>query len=101
RILAALGEPQRAPAKLQHHDLIEPITAREVEVLELLGVGLSNKEIADELYVSLSTVKRHITNLYGKFGVSTRTEALQRARHYGLLPRRPPATTTEADRQLA
>jgi LuxR family maltose regulon positive regulatory protein len=86
-LLVALGEDDVEPAKVYHAELAEPITARELEVLRLIAVGLSNKEIADELFISVSTVKRHITNLYGKLGVSTRTEALQRARQLALLNR--------------
>ncbi len=65
--------------RVNHQELVEPITAREIEVLSLIAVGLSNKEIADELYISVSTVKRHITNAYGKLGVTNRAEAIERA----------------------
>lgn len=85
RILAAMGELRNEPSKLYHEDLVEPITARELEVLRLIASGLSNREISDELFISVSTVKRHITNLYGKLGAATRTAALQSARQLGLL----------------
>src|SRR5262249_23318547 len=75
--LAALGEEDVQPLKTYHQELAEPITARELEVLRLIAIGLSNKDIADELYISVATVKRHVTNLYGKLGVATRTEALR------------------------
>jgi LuxR family maltose regulon positive regulatory protein len=87
QVLEALGAGETAPAKIYHQELVEPITARELDVLRLIAVGLSNKEIGDELFISVSTVKRHITNLYGKLGTSTRTEALQKARQLGLLAR--------------
>ena len=51
---------------------------REVEILRLIAAGMRNQEIADELVISLSTVKRHIANTYGKLGVSHRTEAVAR-----------------------
>jgi LuxR family maltose regulon positive regulatory protein len=65
--------------------LVEPLTARELEVLQLLEAGLHNSEIAERLVVSLGTVKRHTGNIYSKLGVESRTQALARARHLGLL----------------
>ncbi|PKO14082.1 MAG: hypothetical protein CVU39_16000 [Chloroflexi bacterium HGW-Chloroflexi-10] len=56
--------------------LIEPLTAREVEVLKRISTGCSNQDIADQLFISIPTVKRHISNLYGKLGVKSRTQAL-------------------------
>jgi LuxR family maltose regulon positive regulatory protein len=65
--------------------LIEPLTQREVEVLHLLAEGLSNRAIAQRLHISLSTVKRHNANIYGKLTVQNRTQAVARARDFGLL----------------
>jgi LuxR family maltose regulon positive regulatory protein len=65
--------------------LAEPLTRREIETLRLIAAGMRNQEIADELFISLSTVKRHIANAYGKLGVSHRTEALARANELNLL----------------
>lgn len=65
--------------------LIEPLSERELEVLGLVAAGLSNKEIADQLVLAVSTVKRHMSNIYGKLGVSSRTQSLARARELGLL----------------
>ena len=82
RLLAAFNEraphPVSAPAGLIVADLAEPLTVREVEILRLIAAGMRNQEIADELVISLSTVKRHIANTYGKLGVSHRTEAVAR-----------------------
>ncbi|HEX5165260.1 MAG TPA: LuxR C-terminal-related transcriptional regulator [Thermomicrobiales bacterium] len=89
-VLTAMGEEQQQLTKLYHPELVEPITAREMEVLRLIAVGLTNREIANELFISVSTVKRHVTNLYGKLGVATRTKALQESRRLGLLT--PPVT---------
>lgn len=83
-LLEAAGEEVTIPSII-HQELVEPISAREIEVLRLIAVGLSNKEIAEELFISVSTVKRHITNLYGKLGVSSRTEAIERGRALELL----------------
>lgn len=64
---------------------IETLTHREQEVLRLIIEGRSNQEIADKLVVALSTVKRHINNLYAKLQVSRRTEAVARARELGIM----------------
>jgi DNA-binding NarL/FixJ family response regulator len=61
------------------------ISERELEVLELLAAGRSNKEIASRLEVSPNTVKTHVAKLYGKLEVRRRTEAILRARELGML----------------
>ena len=63
---------------------IEALTPRERDVLELVCAGLSNQEIAERLFLSLNTVKRHNNNLFGKLGVSTRAQAILRAQELGL-----------------
>ena len=65
--------------------LIEPFTGREIEVLKLIESGLSNDEIASRLVISLATVKRHISNIYGKLNVPSRTQAIFRAREFKLI----------------
>jgi len=65
--------------------LVEPLSEREIEVLQLIADGLSNAEIADKLVIAVGTVKRHINNIYGKLGVQSRTQAVARARELGLL----------------
>lgn len=62
------------------------ISARELEVLQLLENGYSNQEIADKLFVSLQTVKTHCSNLYGKLGARRRTQAIQKAREISSVP---------------
>jgi LuxR family maltose regulon positive regulatory protein len=66
--------------------MIEPLSARELEVLELISGGLTNREIASRLFISLNTVKAHTRNIYGKLGVHNRTQAVARARALGILP---------------
>jgi LuxR family transcriptional regulator, maltose regulon positive regulatory protein len=61
------------------------LSAREREVLRLIAEGHSNQAIADALIVAVSTVKRHINNIYGKLDVRSRTQALARARELKLL----------------
>jgi LuxR family maltose regulon positive regulatory protein len=66
-------------------ELVEPLTNREIDILNLLGERLTNNEIADRLNISPATVKRHAENLYGKLGVSSRREAVHQAKHLGIL----------------
>jgi LuxR family maltose regulon positive regulatory protein len=65
--------------------LVEPLSERELEVLRLIADGLSNRDIAAELIVAVTTVKKHASNIYGKLGVRSRTEAVARARDLGWL----------------
>ena len=65
--------------------LVEPLTARELEVLDLLAAGHGTGVIAQELIVSEGTVKRHIANLMGKLEAHSRLEAVARARALGLI----------------
>ncbi len=64
---------------------LEPLRARELEVLQLLAAGRSNQEIAEELIVSVGTVRWHLKNIYGKLDVHSRTQAIARARALGLI----------------
>jgi LuxR family maltose regulon positive regulatory protein len=65
--------------------LIDPLTPRELEVLAILAAGASNQEIADKLVITLSAVKKHTGNVFRKLSVSSRTQAVARARELGLL----------------
>ena len=65
--------------------IIEPLSQRELEVLELIAEGLSNDEIADRLVLSLHTIKTHTRHIYNKLGVSKRTQAVAEARRLGIL----------------
>jgi LuxR family maltose regulon positive regulatory protein len=67
-------------------ELIEPLSEREIEVLQLIAEGLTNREIATRLYLSLNTVKVHTRNINGKLDVSSRMKAVARARALGILP---------------
>jgi LuxR family maltose regulon positive regulatory protein len=97
RLLAAfpLAQPEPAadseqatPLETQgsKSDLIEPLSEREAEVLELVAEGLTNQEIASRLFLSQHTIKAHTRNIYGKLGVHNRTEAVARCRALGILP---------------
>lgn len=62
------------------------ITARELEILNLIARGLSNREIATQLFVSENTVKTHCARAFDKLGAARRTQAVQRGKELGLLP---------------
>ena len=97
QLLAAFGttddRPQTEDRELSPSSLVlrapsafvEPLSEREVEVLQLIAEGLSNREIASRLYLSLNTVKAHTRNIYGKIDVHSRTQAVARAQELGLL----------------
>ena len=91
RLLSAfpLAEPKRTEApktQAAQSELPEPLSERELEVLQLIAAGLTNPEIAARLYLALNTVKAHTRNIYGKLGVNNRTQAVSRARALGVLP---------------
>lgn len=77
---------QRAHVPKFQQPLLEPLTEREQEVLHYIAQGMQNREIAEKLTVTLSTVKAHINHIYGKLGVSNRVQATTRARELRLLP---------------
>jgi DNA-binding NarL/FixJ family response regulator len=77
------GKKKARPPKSQ--PLIEPLTNRELDTLELLGNRLNNKEVARELSVSVETVKTHLQNIFQKLDVGNRREAIDKARELGLL----------------
>lgn len=90
RLLVAF-EQEKPPPYLTGSDgvsqpLIEPLTDRELEVLDLLAQRLSDKEIAERLIISPRTVKSHCRNIFGKLNVNKRRQAVLRARKLGLLP---------------
>jgi LuxR family maltose regulon positive regulatory protein len=83
KLLAILAQESAAPGVGER--LSEPLSERELEVLALVASGKSNVEIASSLFVSLSTVKTHINNLYRKLGVRSRTQAIARVRDLDLI----------------
>lgn len=86
-LLEIAGEPKVARTRLYAPGdaLIEPLSTREQEVLRLLRDGASNREIAQQLVLSVNTVKKHVLNLCGKLGVQSRTQAIAKARTLHLL----------------
>ena len=82
RLLAAVSKTGDSTPASQ--ELIEPLSARELDVLRLLGTDLDGPEIARELVVSLNTVRTHTRNIYAKLGVNNRRAAVRRAQELGL-----------------
>jgi LuxR family maltose regulon positive regulatory protein len=84
KLLTAFGvscQPQPPVAQ----SLIDPLSERELEVLRLVADGLSNREIAEELVIAVTTAKKHVSNIFGKLDVSSRTQAVARSRELGLM----------------
>ncbi len=81
-LLAALNAERVA---VQAQLLLEPLSERELEILRLIATGMSNKDLADELVLTVGTVKWHLNNIYGKLAVRSRTQAVAKARELGLV----------------
>lgn len=82
KLLEAFGDK---PDSSTCQPLIEALTAREMEVLQCVARGQTNQEIADDLFISLATVKKHLSNIFGKLDVHNRTQATARAQEHGLI----------------
>jgi DNA-binding CsgD family transcriptional regulator len=89
------GEPF-IPDERKREDL--HVTRRELEILELIAQGLSNREIAEKLFVSENTVKTHSSRVFDKLGARRRTQAVQLGKEFGLLPGLTSASTTRTPR---
>ena len=88
KLLAAFTQPAAAPKSANLHqksDLIEPLSERELEVLKMLRTDFNGPEIAQQMIVSLSTLRTHTNNIYNKLGVNNRRAAVRRAEELGLL----------------
>ena len=99
QLLAAFDQPSptkaapiagEAPRPIGHQQsssraLVEPLSERELEVLRLVAVGLSNSQIAERLIVTTGTIKTHINHIFGKLSAQSRTQAVAHARELGLL----------------
>jgi LuxR family maltose regulon positive regulatory protein len=88
RLLAAFAQPVARPQSKTSNlksTMVEPLSERELQVLNLVANGLMNREIADKLVVTVGTVKRHVSNIHAKLGVRNRTEAVAKARELHLI----------------
>ena len=87
RLLAAFpvaeSEQASSPMRGSKSELVEPLSERELEVLQLIAEGLTNQEVATRLYLSLHTVKVHARNIFTKLAVKNRAQAVARAEPWG------------------
>ena len=79
------GQVSSPKTAVSPQDLVEPLSERELEILGVLATGASNREIANQLYITEGTVKNHVTNILGKLGVRDRTQAALKAKDMGLI----------------
>ncbi len=84
-VIRAEGRTGKGKALLPHETLVEPLSQRELEVLQLIAQGPSNREISERLFLALDTVKGHNKKIFCKLEVQRRTDAIVRARELGLL----------------
>ncbi|MFZ2616818.1 MAG: response regulator transcription factor, partial [Anaerolineae bacterium] len=95
KLLAAFEQPTAQPPPIgdlrqsqianRKSQMLEPLSQRELEILKLITLGLSNREIGERLFLALDTVKGHNRRIFDKLQVQSRTEAIARARELGLL----------------
>ena len=86
-ITVEVMQPNDQPFKLNERKRDElSITPRELEILELVAAGMSNREIAGKLHVSENTVKTHCSRAFDKLGAKRRTQAVQMGKEFGLIP---------------
>jgi LuxR family maltose regulon positive regulatory protein len=85
KLLAAFESASRSELSPVSQSLVDPLSERELEILQLIGDGLSNREVSERLFIALDTVKGHNRNIYQKLQVKRRTEAVARARELGLI----------------
>jgi LuxR family maltose regulon positive regulatory protein len=81
----ASPNPSETPqVKSEHEQLIEPLSERELEVLQLMASGASNQDIAEAMIIAVTTAKKHVSNIIRKLGVNNRTQAVTKGRNLGL-----------------
>jgi LuxR family maltose regulon positive regulatory protein len=86
RLLAAFEDESYLSPARPDQPLVEPLSQRELEILQLIAQGLANREISERPYLALDTVKGHNRRIFGKLSVHRRTEAVAKARSLGILP---------------
>lgn len=84
--IAPLDPGMETAQQRANRQLVEPLSQRELEVLTLMAAGRTNQEIANELYIGVSTVKKHINRIFSKLNVTHRAQAVAHARSLNILP---------------
>jgi LuxR family maltose regulon positive regulatory protein len=77
-------QPNAISVRANTEPILEPLSERELEVLQWMATGASNEEIAQALIIATTTAKKHVSNIIRKFGVENRTQAVARGRSLGL-----------------
>lgn len=85
KVVAEFSRLTGVGTAVPQQELVEPLSERELEILAVLASGASNREIANQLYITEGTVKNHVTNILGKLGVRDRTQAALKAKEMGLI----------------
>jgi len=85
KVVAEFARLTEREHRRREQPLVEPLSARELEVLALVAEGLSNREIGERLFITPGTVKNHVSNVLAKLGVRDRTQAVLQAQELGLL----------------
>lgn len=85
KVVAEFARMGTRPSAPPQSALVEPLSDRELEILQHMAAGASNREIANALYITEGTVKNHVTNILGKLGVRDRTQAALKAKDMGLI----------------
>ena len=85
-LTAGPGKKSKLTTGARPSYLLDPLSDREIEVLQLLATGLGNAGIAKNLFLSTGTVKRHVNNIYSKLDVHSRMEAVAKAKELKVLP---------------
>ena len=93
KVLAAFPSEIAGDRHAAQQQRPDPLSVREQEVLYLLARGASNQEIAEALVITRDTVKRHVSNILSKLGVSNRTQAVAQARTFKIIHEEPLART--------
>lgn len=84
KVVTEFSRLHRPPAQ-SPEPLIDPLSSRELEILQMVATGASNKDIAEALFIAEGTVKNHVTNILAKLGARDRMQAVIKAKEYGLL----------------
>lgn len=85
KVIAEFTRTSDSSARSSQSPLVEPLSERELEILQCVATGASNREIANQLFIAEGTVKNHVTNILGKLAVRDRTQAALKAKELGII----------------
>lgn len=85
KVVSEFSKISKPSRRIKDESIPDPLSPREVEILRIVATGASNKEIADQLFISEGTVKNHLSSILGKLGVRDRMQAILRAKELGII----------------